>query len=159
MYGDAKLAALLDGNLAHGLAVGMRCGEVLHTQAQAVREERVGTPLGPVDKLVADHKVSGVDVEREGPNRAGPNDLPYAQLAHAPEVGAVVDLTGGEGVPVTVTGKKRYLATADGPHGVDVRGLAPARVEGDLLAVTLKEAVEAGPAKDANLCLRKLCHA
>ena len=124
-----------------------------------MREERVGAALGPVHKLVADHKVAGMDVKREGPHRARPNDLLHAQLAHAPEVGTVVDLAGGEGVLVAVAGEKRDLATADGPHGVDVGGLAPTGVEGDLLVVALEEAVEAGPAKDADFCLRKLCHA
>ena len=124
-----------------------------------MREERVGTAPGPVHKLVADHKVAGVDVKREGPHRARPYDLLHAQLVHAPEVGAIVDLAGGKGVLVAVAGEKRHLAAADGPHGVDVGGLAPARVEGDLLVIALKEAVEPGSAKDANLCLRKLCHA
>ena len=159
VHRNAQLAAFLDGDLAHGLAVGVSCGEVLHAQPQVMREERVGTTLGPVHKLVADHKVAGVDVKREGPHRARPNDLLHAQLVHAPEVGAIVDLAGGKGVLVTVAGEKRDLATPDGSHGVDVGGLAPARVKGDLLVVALEEAVEARSAKDTNLCLRKFCHA
>jgi len=137
----------------------VRSGEVLHAQAKVVGKERVGATLGSVNELVANHKVAGVDVKREGPHRAGPNNLLHAKLVHTPEVGTVVDLAGGKGVLVAVAGEKRHLAAADGPHGIDVGGLAPARVEGDLLVIALKEAVEPGSAKDADLCLRKLCHA
>jgi antitoxin (DNA-binding transcriptional repressor) of toxin-antitoxin stability system len=68
---------------------------------------------GAVDVLVGDDEGAGGEFGFEGADRAGGEDLAYAEVAERPEVRAVVHLVRGEPVVRAVPGDERDLAAVD----------------------------------------------
>ena len=144
----ARGAALHDiGKL---LVKGVRKGDVPH-EPLLEEGERTDT-LGPVDDLVRDNKVHGLDVLPEGPDGGESDDAPDANGAQGGDVGAGGDLVGRELVVDAVAGEESYgyaivprdedrrRGEAPGCRGVD-RGH---RLEAG-------DAAEAGPADDGDV--------
>ena len=76
--------------------------------------ERVGPTVRPVDELVAQDEVAGLDVALERTGGTRRDHRLHAEGAHRPDVGPVVDPVGRDRVTPAVTGEERDLPVGDG---------------------------------------------
>ena len=113
--------------------------------------ERTDT-LGPVNDLVGDDKVHGLDVLAEGPDGGEGDDAPDADGAQGGDVGAGGDLVGRELVVDAVAGEEGYgdaIVPRDEDRG---RGEAPGSRGVDRgHGLEAGDAAEAGPADDGDV--------
>ena len=121
--------------------------EVGHDRAVV---ERVGPAARPVDELVADHEVAGLDRELERARGARRDDRLDPERAHRPDVGAVVDLVRRDRVAPAVARQERDRPAGDLGEEERIRRRAVRRVDLDLAHV-VEERVEARTSEDPDL--------
>lgn len=108
--------------------------------------------LGPIDDLIGDHEVHGLDVLLQRTDGREGNDAANADMAQGGNIGAVGDLMGRILVVQAVSRKEGNVGAVMGEDVDGRRGRAPGRVGGEhgngLEAIEL---TEAGAANDGNV--------
>ena len=146
---DPVLPADLERDPAQLRVVDVGRREMGHDRAV---EERVLAAAGPVDELVAEDEVAGLDVTLERAGGARRDHRLHAERAHRPDVGAVVDQVGRDRVAPAVARQERDAATADRGQEERVGRRAVRRVDLDLADV-VEQRVEPRTAEHADLRL------
>lgn len=113
-------------------------------------EEGGVAPPGPVDDLVDDHEVAGVEFGLERAARARTEDRPHAERGQRPDIGAERHPVGDIVVVAAVPGQEGNRTAGDLTDGDRCRGSAERRLELEVDRV-VDEVVETRSADHAHL--------
>src|ERR1700682_1646637 len=80
---------------------------------QPVSEESPGPLEGPIDKLIGDDQLTGMNLLLQAAGGGNRYEMSHTELLHAENVCAVVDLRRQQSMAAAVTGEKDHFELAD----------------------------------------------
>src|ERR1700675_3030581 len=80
---------------------------------QPIAKESLGPLEGPIDKLIRDHQLAGMNFFFQAASSGNRNEMSHPELLHAENVGAVIDLGGKESMAAAVTRQENHFDIAD----------------------------------------------